>query len=550
MSDAGSRLPLSAKASIVPVVDDLVGDIDATGANRPDDSSGLYEQMAEESNYYFWEWDLATGKRRRYPETERLFGVEKAELEPVSVNYMGRIQSAARERVESTVREAIERCGSYEVEYEFAPAGGTPMWVEEHGTVLTDQHGTPAGLTGINREITERKRREQSERLRRELDETLWDAMLESRTRSRLEASIAERLSAAIHNVAWIGDWRDGALRQRAVDGSDRRIRALELGSAPGRDASLPRVRAGTEGRPQFVTDVANWRDQKWAAAASDCGIRSVAALPLRYRDVLYGIVSVYDETTAAASTRTRETLLELADTMAVVINRIEGESALVANRTICAKLQLVGCHYYLRDLIEKADSEARITVHETLQCDAEQDIQYISVDGADVAEIATLGAEHNAVEDITQVESGQETRLQATHTAQTPEETLADFGLRVRSTSITADRVNFQLESSDRASLQSAISALDASNDSVSVLSIVERESQRPDDRSGPLDGLTDRQRTVLSAAFHQGYFETPREASATAVAESLDISHPTFLEHLRLAQDKLLSAHLGAGE
>lgn len=54
----------------------------------------------------------------------------------------------------------------------------------------------------------------------------------------------------------------------------------------------------------------------------------------------------------------------------------------------------------------------------------------------------------------------------------------------------------------------------------------------------------LTDRQREVLSAAYEAGYYEWPREASGTDVAEDLGITSATFSEHIHAAERKLLAA------
>lgn len=51
----------------------------------------------------------------------------------------------------------------------------------------------------------------------------------------------------------------------------------------------------------------------------------------------------------------------------------------------------------------------------------------------------------------------------------------------------------------------------------------------------------LTDRQREVLRTAHRLGYFEYPREASATDVADELGIARSTFAEHLAAAQGAL---------
>ncbi len=61
---------------------------------------------------------------------------------------------------------------------------------------------------------------------------------------------------------------------------------------------------------------------------------------------------------------------------------------------------------------------------------------------------------------------------------------------------------------------------------------------------QDSPVDELTDRQRTVLQTAYAAGYFEWPRDSSGEQVAETLGISAPTFHQHLRIGQQKLIEA------
>jgi predicted DNA binding protein len=56
--------------------------------------------------------------------------------------------------------------------------------------------------------------------------------------------------------------------------------------------------------------------------------------------------------------------------------------------------------------------------------------------------------------------------------------------------------------------------------------------------DTSSMTEELTDRQQTVLEAAYYAGFFEWPRDASGEDVADSLDIAPPTFHQHLRKAE------------
>ncbi|MFB6172561.1 MAG: helix-turn-helix domain-containing protein [Haloarculaceae archaeon] len=60
----------------------------------------------------------------------------------------------------------------------------------------------------------------------------------------------------------------------------------------------------------------------------------------------------------------------------------------------------------------------------------------------------------------------------------------------------------------------------------------------------------LTDRQLEVLQTAYRMGYFERPRRANATDIAEWLDISPSTLAEHLASAQTKVVGDVLEEGE
>jgi len=51
----------------------------------------------------------------------------------------------------------------------------------------------------------------------------------------------------------------------------------------------------------------------------------------------------------------------------------------------------------------------------------------------------------------------------------------------------------------------------------------------------------LTDRQREALETAVSMGYFEYPRQANASDVAEAMGIGSSTFIEHLTAAQRKV---------
>lgn len=54
--------------------------------------------------------------------------------------------------------------------------------------------------------------------------------------------------------------------------------------------------------------------------------------------------------------------------------------------------------------------------------------------------------------------------------------------------------------------------------------------------------DRLTDKQREVLRTAYLSGYFSWPRRTTAEECADALDIAQPTFSQHIRAAQEKVI--------
>ncbi|WP_267905122.1 helix-turn-helix domain-containing protein [Halorussus halophilus] len=56
----------------------------------------------------------------------------------------------------------------------------------------------------------------------------------------------------------------------------------------------------------------------------------------------------------------------------------------------------------------------------------------------------------------------------------------------------------------------------------------------------------LTERQRSAMETAYYAGFFEWPRDSSGEDVADVLDVSAPTFHQHLRVGERKLLGTFL----
>ncbi len=79
----------------------------------------------------------------------------------------------------------------------------------------------------------------------------------------------------------------------------------------------------------------------------------------------------------------------------------------------------------------------------------------------------------------------------------------------------------------------------------------VAQRERDRPartvQEFSAALESeLTERQRSAMETAYYAGFFEWPRDSSGEDVADVLDVSAPTFHQHLRVGERKLLGTFL----
>jgi DNA-binding CsgD family transcriptional regulator len=89
-----------------------------------------------------------------------------------------------------------------------------------------------------------------------------------------------------------------------------------------------------------------------------------------------------------------------------------------------------------------------------------------------------------------------------------------------------------------EEADIRQAIAAVPES-----VTHTVERTGNYRPDRERLFAELTDRQQEILLTALEMGYYEQPRRATSEELAEQLDCTKTTVGEHLRKAEEKVLT-------
>lgn len=99
-------------------------------------------------------------------------------------------------------------------------------------------------------------------------------------------------------------------------------------------------------------------------------------------------------------------------------------------------------------------------------------------------------------------------------------------------------------LARADRHTVQRELDDIEAAYDADIELQTITTVTPPNSSHEPIADRLSPRQREALQLARARGYYEYPRATTTRALAAELDISKTTFLEHLRKAEAKLLTA------
>ncbi|SFR37605.1 MULTISPECIES: helix-turn-helix domain-containing protein [Halorubrum] len=135
--------------------------------------------------------------------------------------------------------------------------------------------------------------------------------------------------------------------------------------------------------------------------------------------------------------------------------------------------------------------------------------------------------------------------------TGQFPSAAVESLGYPVSTVTVRTapDRVRLALSLPAADPLGDVIDALESTGASVRLERLT--SSGGADTRSDPVvvdrGRLTDRQREAVRTAQRLGYFEHPRGASATEVADAIGIARTTFSEHLAAAQRRVFEDLVG---
>jgi PAS domain S-box-containing protein len=435
--------------------------------------------------------------------------------------------------------QSVDEFDGYEIDLAKVLAANTEVALNRAAreAELADQRSQLAELDRINEVI-------------RDVDQLLVRAT----TREEIVQAVCDRLADSDHyRFAWTGEAIAGAKRIEPTASAGVEDGYLdEVTVTYDEDAEHGNGPAGTAirtGEVQVVQTIPeseafeSWRDE-----AVERGYRSAAAIPLRYRETVYGVLCIYAERANAFDAREQAVLAELGETIGHAINAAKNKKALLSDGVVEVEFDIDGGDGFFARVPQSEGGQFTL---EGVTMTAEGSFVYfMTVNGLAPDRVLELADDADDVERARLVNEHDDGHLfEFVYTGPSPLQALADHGGTLTSATFTEDGGHSVIELPQNVDVRPVVEAIQNAIPDSEV--VAQRERERPartveEFRTTLEDDLSERQRSALEAAFYAGFFEWPRESNGEEVSESLGVSPPTFHQHLRVGEKKLLSAFL----
>ncbi|GAB3021424.1 bacterio-opsin activator domain-containing protein [Natronobiforma cellulositropha] len=432
------------------------------------------------------------------------------------------------------MRDAVDAERPVTVEVENYRRDGSMFWNEVTLAPVRDDDGDVTHFVGFQNDVTDRKRAElEVVRRRRELEDVLErvEGLVEdvtaivagSRTRSDLERGVCERIGEEPTYASARIDERNpgtGALERRASAGTD------------------------PESASAGEADVLDALERDSHRVETNGGVMT-GTFALTYDGIEYGALTVTAREGATIDDHETVVLAALARAVASGVNARETSRILEADTVVAVELDLTD--ETVTPLVVAERTGGTLEYHESVRRIDDETASLYTVYGVgwDDLEAAVAGLEGVSVRPV--VERDEEILVELETDGEGLVEWLSKRGALTREVDARDGTARVRIDLPQSANVRRLVEALEERHPGTDVVSFTQHE--RAGDTRGEVAArleasLTDRQLTALQRAHLGGYFEWPRPTTGEELAASMDISRPTFHEHLRSAEAKLCRA------
>ncbi len=424
-----------------------------------------------------------------------------------------------------------------------------------------DADGELAGTVSICRDVTDRRARERTLESQRDelatldrINEVVQEVirtLISEPTREEIERAVCDRLvESELYQVAWVGEPgpTDNGMTSVVGTGFDDEVRELIADVDVREDSDEPFLRAYYSGRPRVVQNIpdADAIDERLREEIVARGTRSAIAVPIRYGNTTYGVLTVGSTRLSAFSEREADAFDVLGEVIGFAIGAVKHRRLALSDTVVEVELRLTDSDSFFVALADELN--CRLRMEGTTAGPDGNLLFYDAVSGADPDDVVAFAEEWETVDDVRVVSRhDDETLFEFTVSGSSLVLTLSEYGANATEAVSAGGEARVVAELPADTDVRGVVERVRAEFAGLEL--VAKRETERDlqtarEFRRDLDDRLTDAQRTALRASYFAGYYEWPRDSTAEEVAASLGVSSPTFHQHIRKAQRELLGA------
>ncbi|MEF8782401.1 MAG: bacterio-opsin activator domain-containing protein [Haloarculaceae archaeon] len=271
-----------------------------------------------------------------------------------------------------------------------------------------------------------------------------------------------------------------------------------------------------------------------------------LAAIPIVHGETDYGALVVRADDRSAFDDPERTLLSDLGRRIGLTITATERRQLLFGDTVVALTFQYTDESAALVDLSGSLDCV--VDLEGIVAADAHSLLCFLTVTGAQAERILEWISGAEGLGDARLIRNYDDGGLfEVVIEGSSPTLPLAERGGSVADIHVEDGTARLVAEFAPNVDVRALVEALQRGYPSVGLRSkreVTPTEQTPTGFRKSMDERLTEKQQSVLRAAYHAGYFEWPRGSTAEELADSMDVSSPTLHNHLRRAQQKLLSA------
>lgn len=278
-----------------------------------------------------------------------------------------------------------------------------------------------------------------------------------------------------------------------------------------------------------------------WQAAARERGFRVAAAVPIVHESTPIGVLAVYATDVDDVDDHERDLLAEYGETVGHALRTAQWKESLLSPSPVTVDFEVTDDRVPLVALGRALPTHSTVTVSSAIPR-ADGLLYLATIRGASAEDLREAVDRVDAVRSVEVTGTGDDLRCELATVAPTPESLLVEQGARFVRTVVERGVATVSVVRPEDRDLDALEDALEGTFPDSTVAAFGTDRDCGPRDVGDALESLTDKQRQALELAYFGGYYQRPRENSATDLATKLAVSRSTFTQHLRVAERKLL--------